>query len=99
MTGFPPAAGARLLMSPWPGNVRELAHTLEAAVVCSERGVIDSVALQPLLIPLRGPASLHTAETPSGRYSFLCSAAAAYAQIQEALRIWPFCWQRAEGGT
>jgi DNA-binding NtrC family response regulator len=71
----------------WPGNVRELAHTLEAAVVCSERGVIDSVLLQPLVIPLRGPTTAHTAETPSGRYSFLGSAAEEYAQIQEALRI------------
>jgi two-component system, NtrC family, response regulator HydG len=71
----------------WPGNVRELAHTLEAAVVCCDGGDIDSVLLQPLVIPLRANAPAQRAETPTGRYSFLGSAAEEHAQIQEALRI------------
>jgi two-component system response regulator HydG len=71
----------------WPGNVRELAHTIEAAVVCSESGEIDSLLLQPLVIPVRTQASAQRIETPSGRYSFLGSAAEEHAVIQEALKL------------
>jgi DNA-binding NtrC family response regulator len=71
----------------WPGNVRELAHTIEAAVVCSESGEVDSTVLQPLLIPTRTSATARVLETPSGRYSFLGTAAEEQSSILEALRF------------
>jgi two-component system, NtrC family, response regulator AtoC len=71
----------------WPGNIRELAHTIEAAVVCSESGEIDSTVLQPLMITTRSPATARVLETPSGRYSFLGTAAEEQTSILEALRF------------
>jgi DNA-binding NtrC family response regulator len=71
----------------WPGNIRELAHTIEAAVVCSESGEIDSIMLQPLLTPARASTTVPVLETPSGRYSFLGTAAEEQTSILEALRF------------
>jgi transcriptional regulator with GAF, ATPase, and Fis domain len=36
---------ALLLRHPWPGNVREMAHTLEAALILAEGGVVDRGSL------------------------------------------------------
>ncbi len=45
-TTIPPAALEHLKGRPWPGNVRELAHILEAAIILSEKPVLDMEALQ-----------------------------------------------------
>ncbi|TFG37693.1 MAG: sigma-54-dependent Fis family transcriptional regulator [Candidatus Aminicenantes bacterium] len=35
----------QLKQHPWPGNIRELEHTLEKAVILSEKGVISNISL------------------------------------------------------
>jgi DNA-binding NtrC family response regulator len=39
------AAMVQLKQHPWPGNIRELEHTIEKAVILSEKDVISSIAL------------------------------------------------------
>ncbi len=72
----------------WPGNVRELAHTIEAAVVCSESGEVDSTMLQSLAASPRLTArTTPSHDAPSGRYSFLGTPAEEHSLVLEALKL------------
>ena len=37
----------QLKKHPWPGNIRELEHTIEKAVILSEKDVITNISLSP----------------------------------------------------
>jgi transcriptional regulator with PAS, ATPase and Fis domain len=55
----------QLRQHPWPGNIRELEHTLEKAVILSEKAVIADIAIGPASAaaePLISPASLNLDE-------------------------------------
>ncbi len=41
------AAMSQLKKHPWPGNIRELEHTIEKAVILSEKDVISNISLSP----------------------------------------------------
>ena len=49
VTGFTPAAFARLMDYQWPGNVRELSHLIQRVVVLGKAAVVDLDGLPPAL--------------------------------------------------
>ncbi len=55
------AAMDQLKQHPWPGNIRELEHTIEKAVILSEKEVITIISLSP------GSAQRHEAR-PCSRH-------------------------------
>jgi transcriptional regulator of acetoin/glycerol metabolism len=59
------AAIGQLQQHPWPGNIRELEHTIEKAVILSEKDLITHISLSngsghPL--PQGAPSSLNLEE-------------------------------------
>jgi len=86
VTGFSPAALARLHAHPWPGNVRELAHTIEAAILACDGGPIGQRHLPPL-VPAAPPTPARAAPPNlPHRYSFYGSPAEERRRIEETLR-------------
>ena len=85
ITGFEPAALARLQTHSWPGNVRELAHAIERAIILSAGPTIHADAFD-LGLMARAPRAAAAAD-PNGAAHFatLNIAEAEQALIQRAL--------------
>jgi len=74
VTGFSPAALARMLDYPWPGNVRELAHLIQRVVVLGRTAVAGVEDLPSALLregqePQAGFAELMPARELQHRYA------------------------------